>query len=183
MYKPAKPIQHSKKVAKLPVIGPSVLVSVDQRAVDIPAKIDTGAESSAIWASNVHIDEQGILEFTLFGPGSPFYTGEVYRRSDYKVFTVRSAMGEEQIRYRTHLSLTINDRHIKVLFSLADRSKNSFPILIGRSTIKGRFLVDVSLPDVKYERKPKKPIDLKEFRTNPHRFHQKYVAKTNQKGE
>lgn len=164
------------------VIGPSVYVSVEKHAIDVPAKIDTGAESSSIWASDIHIDEKGVLSFKLFGEGSPFYTGEIHHRSDYKVFAVRSAMGQEQIRYRTTFSLSIQGRRIRVLFSLADRSKNSFPILIGKSTLKGRFLVDVSLPDIKYEKKPKKPLDLQAFRSSPHQFHQKYVAK-NKKGD
>ncbi|MBQ3309499.1 ATP-dependent zinc protease [Candidatus Saccharibacteria bacterium] len=162
----------------LTVIGPSVFVNLgDDHAKKIPAKIDTGATSSAIWASDIHIEKDGSLVFSLFGKDSPFYNGKIYRRKDYKVFTVRSAMGEEQIRYRTHFPITINGRRVRVLFSLADRSKNTFPILIGRSTIRGRFLVDVSLPNVKVRPKPKsKSVNFAEFKKDPHKFHQKYVA-------
>src|SRR5262249_24707707 len=41
----------------------------------VPAKIDTGADSSAVWASNVHID-RGVLHFNFFAPGSSFYKPE-----------------------------------------------------------------------------------------------------------
>lgn len=172
-----------RKTEELPVIGPSTLVSVGERT-DIPAKIDTGAEASAIWASNINIDENGILRFTLFDENSPFYNGEVIETKEYKVVVTRSAMGQEQIRYRVHMPVKINGRKIRVLFSLADRSKNSFPILIGRRTLKGKFIVDVSLPDIEYERKPKEmEVKLRDFRKNPYEFHKKYVAEKNYRKE
>lgn len=168
-----------RKTEELPVIGPSVLVSIGERT-DIPAKIDTGAEASAIWASDINIDENGILRFTLFGENSPFYDGEVIETKEYKVVVTRSAMGQEQIRYRVYMPIKINGRKIRVLFSLADRSKNSFPILIGRRTLKGKFVVDVSLPDIEYERKPKEmEVKLRDFRKDPYEFHKKYVAGKN----
>lgn len=160
----------------LPVIGPSAIITIDD-IEGVPAKIDTGAGASAVWASDIAIDKDGVLYFCLFGKSSPFYTGKVYKRTDYKVIAVRSAMGQEEIRYRVHFSVKIAGRKIKVLFSLADRSRNSFPILIGKRTLSGKFLVDVSLPDIEYEIKPKQKIDLKSFKENPHKFHQKYVKK------
>jgi len=42
---------------------------------NVPAKIDTGADSSSVWVSNVRVDKKGILRFNLFGEGSPYYTG------------------------------------------------------------------------------------------------------------
>lgn len=175
---------YKENIKELPIIGPSALVSIGNRAIDVPAKIDTGAEASAIWASHIRIDENGILKFRLFGEGSPFYNGKVYKRTDYKVVVARSAMGQEQIRYRVYFPIKINGRKIRVLFSLADRSKNSFPILIGKRTLQGKFLVDVSLPDIEYEPKPKRKIDLKTFKKDPHKFHNEYVKyQSKKKGE
>lgn len=172
---------YKRENTEIPIIGPSVLVSIGKRAIDVPAKIDTGAEASSIWASKIRIDKDGILKFALFGESSPFYNGKIYKRKDYKVLVVRSAMGQEQIRYRVHFPVIINGHRIRVLFSLADRSKNSFPILIGKRTLQGKFLVDVSLPDVKYERKSKVKIDKKQFLKDPHKFHQKYVKERSKK--
>ncbi|MBQ3325535.1 ATP-dependent zinc protease [Candidatus Saccharibacteria bacterium] len=166
----------SEKKDKLPIIGPSALVSIGKRAIDVPAKIDTGAEASSIWASKIRIDKDGVLKFALFGEGSPFYNGKIFKRTEYKAIVTRSAMGQEQIRYRVYMPVKINGRKIRVLFSLADRSKNSFPILIGKRTLQGKFVVDVSLPDIEYKRKPKeKEYSLKEFKKNPYKFHKKYV--------
>lgn len=157
-----------------PIIGPSVYISVAHRD-NVPAKIDTGAEASSIWASNVRVGKDGLLRFSLFGPASPFYNGKVIKRKDYKVMVVRSAMGQEQMRYRVHLPIKINGRKINVLFSLSDRSRNSFPILIGRRTLQGKFVVDVSLPDVEFEFKPKQKLDLEQFKKDPYEFHKTYM--------
>ncbi len=166
-----------KKEKRLPIIGPSALVSIVDMVENVPAKIDTGAEASAIWASKIHVDKDGVLSFVLFDETSPFYDGKVYKFTDYKVVVARSAMGQEQIRYRVYLSVRIGGKRIRVLFSLANRSKNSFPILIGKRTLHGKFMVDVALPDIEYERKPKEhQAVLKEFKKDPHEFHQKYVA-------
>lgn len=160
-----------------PVVGPSVYISVAHRE-NVPAKIDTGAEASSIWASKIRVDKDGTLKFSLFGPSSPFYNGKIIKCKDYKVMVVRSAMGQEQLRYRVHLPIKIKGRTINVLFSLSDRSRNSFPILIGRRTLQGKFVVDVSLPDVDFGLKPKQKINLKEFKKDPYKFHKTYMQKS-----
>ena len=161
-----------------PVIGPSVYISVAHRD-NVPAKIDTGAEASSIWASNIRVGKDGTLKFSLFGPSSPFYNGKIIKRKDYKVMVVRSAMGQEQLRYRVHLPIKIDGRTINVLFSLSDRSRNSFPILVGRRTLQGKFIVDVSLPDVVCDVRPKQKLDLRGFKKNPYKFHKTYMQGQN----
>ena len=161
-------------------IGSNILIDVADFK-DVPAKVDTGADSSAIWASDINVTKNHVLEFKLFGPKSEFYTGESIRTKDFNVAVVRSAHGDEQIRYRTKLSAKINGRKIKILFNLADRSRNQFPILIGRRTIKNKYIVDVSEKAIKHA-KITKTIGLnKKLQQNPYEFHQKYV-KSKEKG-
>ena len=162
---------------KLPTISSSALVSIGGRD-NIPAKIDTGADSSSIWVSHLRVDKDGTLKFRLFGEGSPFYNGKVVKRREFKVAVVRSATGEEQVRYRTYFTLKIAGKKIKALFNLSDRSNNNFPVLIGRRSISGKFLVDVSKTQVK--RPPKNPRSkplMKELRENPYEFYKKYSKK------
>lgn len=144
----------------------------------IPAKIDTGADSSSIWASHIRITKDGILRFRLFDEGSPFYTGKAFVRKDYKVAVIRNASGYEQIRYRTHLRVVLGGRKIKVLFNLSDRSNNNFPILIGRRTIARKFVVDVSRNHTAIlPKNPKTKIVQKRLAENPYEFHRKYIKK------
>ena len=161
----------------LPIIGSTMLVSVGGRD-NVPAKIDTGADSSSIWVSDLSVDKDGVLKVHLFGKTSPFYSGKVVKRKDYKVAVVRSATGEEQVRYRTYFTLKMAGKKIKVLFNLSDRSKNNFPVLIGRRSISKKFLVDVSRSEV--QRPPKNPRTkplTKELQENPYEFYKKYSKK------
>ena len=163
------------------IIGSTEFVNFGERAQKIPAKIDTGADSSAVWASNIHIDKDGVLKFSLFGEGSPYYDGKIFKRTDYSVARVRSSSGHEQIRYRTHFWVKISGRKIKMLMNLSDRSKNEFPVLIGRRSISGKFLVDVSRKNVR-RKKPSVTSSLnEEVKLNPYEFYKKYHQKGGKK--
>lgn len=160
---------------KLHIIGSNERISIGQRAVDVLAKIDTGADTSSIWASHIRVGKDGILRFRLFDEGSKYYTGKVYKRKDYKVAVVRSAMGHEQIRYRTHFTITLAGRKIRVLFNLSDRSKNNYKVLIGRRTIAGKFVVDVSKKVVSYPKIAQTKKLNEKLQNDPHAFHKEYV--------
>lgn len=159
-----------------PVVGSTELVSVGG-IEGVPAKIDTGADSSAIWVSNIDVDKDGNLHFCLFGKGSKLFSGEVIERAQksYKVKVVRSSNGEEEIRYSTALPLEISGRKLKATFTLADRSKNNFPVLIGRRTLKGKFLVDVSKTAVEKATNPRTSHLNSELERDPFAFHKKYI--------
>ena len=160
-----------KQVKKsLEVIGSTVVVDIDD-IKNVPAKVDTGADTSSIWASQINITEDDVLEFTLFGKSSPFYTGEIIKRTDYKVAVVRSATGEEQVRYRTHLPLRLKGRKINVLFNLSNRSRNNAPILIGKRTIRDKFIVDVSKHAVKLPKRSEERRIGKECRSRWSPYH------------
>lgn len=160
---------------KLQIIGSSERISIGKRAVDVPAKIDTGADTSSIWASHIRVGKDGILRFRLFDEGSKYYSGKVYKRKDYKVAIVRNANGHEQIRYRTHFAITIANKKIKVLFNLSDRSRNNYPVLIGRRTVSNKFAVDVSRKAITYPKIAKTKKLNKELRDDPYQFHKKYA--------
>lgn len=160
--------------SNLEVIGRNALVTFNGIAKGVPAKVDTGADSSAVWATNVRVDEDHHLHFTLFGEGSPYYTGEEIVTDNYSVASVRSSSGHTQIRFRATLPVKIAGRRINVRFTLADRHRNAYPILIGRRTLARRFVVDVTQSE--YEARPRstaRPLN-DEFDKNPYAFYKKY---------
>lgn len=162
---------------KLQIIGSNTMVDIISHATNVPAKVDTGADRSAIWASDIAISRDGILSFKLFGKGSLYYTGETITRRAYKVAIIRSSNGHEQVRYRIALSLRIGGKRMKVMVYLSDRSLHNFPILLGRRTLHKKFLVDVSLKE--YERPRNQPAGLnKELTKDPYKFHKKYFKKS-----
>jgi hypothetical protein len=127
----------------LSVIGRSSYVSFPELELQhIPARVDTGAKTSAIWASGV-VEEQGVLQCVLFGPDSPLYTGEVLRFETYTTKSVKSSNGLSDERYVVQLLVVVNDHRVLSSFTLANRSKQKFPILIGRNILRGKFIVNV----------------------------------------
>ena len=108
----------------------------------VPARIDTGARTSSIWASSVRETEAG-LEYVLFGDGSPFYTGNIITEPSYSELVVASSNGHIQKRYKIPLTIQIKGKRIRTFCTLADRSTQAYPILIGRNTLRGKFIVDV----------------------------------------
>lgn len=116
---------------------------VDTMQCDIPAKVDTGAYSSSVWASNID-EKDGMLRFTLLGKKHEQYTGEIIKTKNYKVVTIQNSFGESEKRYGVTLKVSFCGKRVKTFFTLADRSKKIYPVLIGRKLLKGRYLVDVS---------------------------------------
>ncbi len=132
------------KFQKPATIGPYTQISFPQLGIkNVSAKIDTGAESSSVWASNIK-ERHGMLTFSLFDADSPFYTGEELSTKDYEIRLIKNSFGHTEFRYKAKLKVSIEGRVISVKFTLANRSTNTFPVLIGRRTLQGRFLVDVS---------------------------------------
>lgn len=153
----------------LPIIGANTFVSIEGIS-DIPAKIDTGADSSSVHVENIHMSEDGVLSFNLLGK-----SGKKISTKDYKVAIVRSSNGAESVRYRAPLSLSLGGKRIRAVFSLSDRSRNNFPVLIGRKTIKGKFLVDVSDRPINTSKHPHTLKFNQELQKNPLKFHEKYI--------
>lgn len=139
----------------------------------VPVKIDTGADSSSIWATSIHIDDKHRLCFSLFSPDSPFYTGKVHKKTNYTPKMIRVASGHMQIRYSVKLSIKLDGRRILGTFTLADRSKNSYPVLVGCRLLKNKFLVDVAMGNLVSSRH-KSVVLQKEFRRDPKAFFDKY---------
>ncbi len=110
----------------------------------IPAKVDTGADISSIWATNI-IQEADSLRFELFAASSEYYTGQVIvlPASDYRLTRVANSFGTREMRYVVKMRVAVKMRVIKASFTLADRSTKIYPILLGRRMLAGKFLVDV----------------------------------------
>lgn len=147
------------------------IVIPSESARKIRVKIDTGADRSSIWASNIAMSSDGELSFTLFAPESKFYSGTVYRTKNFEVSRVRSAHGDLQVRFRVYLTIILGGKKIRDTFTLADRSKNKYPALIGCKILNKKFLVDVSKGFIRENRSD----DLtQELKRDPKAFFEKY---------
>ncbi len=109
----------------------------------IKARIDSGATVASLWASNIE-ERSGRLYYTLFGPSSALYNGKVHYTDQFSKRIVTSSMGHTQERYQIKTSIIIKGKRIRATFTLADRSKQIYPVLIGRNVLRNKFIIDVS---------------------------------------
>ncbi|HVU59723.1 MAG TPA: RimK/LysX family protein [Candidatus Saccharimonadales bacterium] len=131
-HKPISPIG-SKELVDFPDLG----------LTKVPARVDTGAAGSAIWASDIRV-ENGQLSFSLFAPGSALHREEVLTSDAYRTTVVKNSFGDTEFRYMIRLRIRLGSRTVRCWFSLADRSNNTYPVLLGRNFLRGRFVVDVT---------------------------------------
>lgn len=140
------------------VIGATDIVDLpDLGWYHVPVRVDSGAATSSIHCSHVKLikkDNQNILHFYLDAKkGAPQQSFSV---QDFKETVVRNSSGKEEKRYviKTHIKLF--GRKIRTEFSLANRQKMSYPILLGRKLLKNRFIIDVAQKDLSAKRKIEK---------------------------
>ena len=128
----------------------------DLNLFDVPCKIDTGAETSAIHCHKVKlIERQGkeIITFYLLDPEHPQYSGIEFRSEDFKEKKIKSSFGHTEFRYVIKSKIKLFGRVIKLDLTLADRERMKFPVLLGKKLLKNRFLVDVGLKNLSYNLK------------------------------
>lgn len=154
------------------VIGREVAIDFGDEIQAVPAKVDTGADGSAVWASEIFVDEDHILHFKLFGKGSKYYTGIEHTTSEFSVIMTKSSLGGTALKYRVKLSIVIAGRRIRASFGLSDRATHNYPVLIGRRTLNKKFIVDVSLSNNLVKVKKNTPGGLNtRMKKDPYRFY------------
>lgn len=113
---------------------------------NIESKIDTGAETSVLHCEDFKIFEKD---------GHRFITCHIIPHLDqeelltltfpvHRERVVKSSFGQTETRYIFLTKIRMFDRLFDIKLSLRDRSSMSYPMLLGRNFISGKFLVDVS---------------------------------------
>lgn len=148
------------------LIGRSELIAFPDFFIDtIPAKTDTGAYRSAIHASDIVVKTEGgkkILTFQLLKghAGAPYHR-EV-KTADFKKVTVENSFGHEEERYSVVLKVKVGPRVCMTEFTLADRSKKTYPVLLGRTLTNGRFMVDTEISNIDRRKLKTLKVNLQE---------------------
>ncbi len=128
----------------------------DFNLFNVPAKIDTGAETSSIHCQRARIiekDGKEFLGFKLLDPSYKNYSAQEYRTENFEERQIKSSTGHAQFRFVVKMNITLFAQTFLTEFSLADRESMKFPVLIGKKLLKNRFLVDVSQKDLSYKLK------------------------------
>jgi hypothetical protein len=124
------------------VVGWRELVSLPELGlVGIPAKIDTGARTSSLHGQVLEDfvrDGERFVRFAVDWDGTRHFCEAVH--VDLRGIT--SSNGDQQTRFVIKSPLTIGNLTFRAEISLADRSQMQFPMLIGRTALRRRMVVD-----------------------------------------
>ncbi|MEY2423342.1 MAG: hypothetical protein QOI95_3409 [Acidimicrobiaceae bacterium] len=107
------------------------------------AKVDTGAKSSSLHAWDIRVDETtGVVGFNLH----PWQddesvviaaTAPLVEHRD-----VRSSNGEVEVRPVIRTNALVLGRQLEIELTLTSRDEMGFRMLLGRSAVRRRFVVD-----------------------------------------
>lgn len=134
------------------IIGRAETIDFPARLlVDVPAKIDTGAYYSAIHATDIkEVIRKGkkVLKFTLLGNHPSFPYSREIEIPNYSTKSIENSFGHKQDRYMIKLKVKVAGKIFFTEFTLADRSTKVFPILLGRTSLNKRFMVDTDIAHI-----------------------------------
>ena len=123
-------------------VGWRELVSLPELGLaGIPAKIDTGARTSSLHADVLDDFTRGGERFVRFAvdwDGQRHFCEAVH----VDVRGITSSNGDQQTRFVIKTPLMIGKIRFRAEISLADRSQMQFPMLIGRTALRRRMVVD-----------------------------------------
>ncbi|HTA82306.1 MAG TPA: RimK/LysX family protein [Bacteroidia bacterium] len=118
----------------------------------IAAKIDTGAYYCSLHCHHIevrNIDGKNLLFFTLLDPTHPEYKDKEIKFKNFETKQIRNSFGDTEERFSIRTAIRLHGRRIKTWVTLTDRGSMTYPMLIGRRILKNKFLVDVSLNELK----------------------------------
>ncbi|MDO7854782.1 ATP-dependent zinc protease family protein [Hymenobacter convexus] len=139
------------------VLGRRELVDFPAFALGgVEAKVDTGAYTSAIHCTDIHIEtdaeQRPVLVVRLLDPDHADADGRPLAFPDFALRDIRSSNGEVQERYVIRATIQLYGEEFEAEFSLSDRSDMKYPVLLGRSLLRqGRFVVDVAKRNLSYK--------------------------------
>lgn len=110
---------------------------------NIEARIDTGAKTSSIHATNIKILNKNLVEFEVLDKYK-------FQKKIHKIAIVKSSNGIEEKRVFIKSTIKIFDKNYEIELSLNDRKNMQFPLLIGRELLEKGFIVDVSQQNLSY---------------------------------
>lgn len=110
----------------------------------VSAKIDTGARTSCLHADITETFDRDGMTWVRFELGLHDESNDpiVCELPVEDQRRITSSNGETEERFIVKTGLILGDQRFDAEFSLTNRSDMKFPILIGRTALKKRFLVD-----------------------------------------
>jgi hypothetical protein len=128
--------------------------------MEIDAKIDTGAYTSALHVKGIEAFEkeggEPWVRFKLDHPHHPAFNNKQFNMPVHAHKHIKSSSGQSELRYIVRTSIVLFGKRYMAEFSLTDRSAMDFPVLLGRKLLYRKFLVDVTQKNLSFKLKLKR---------------------------
>jgi hypothetical protein len=131
-------------IPAMPVVGWVEKVSIEPEKYKLRARMDTGANTSSIHASDVQIFDRGGKRFVSFLITNKRGRTLLLERPLIRHAAIRQDFGEPQKRPVIELSVCVGNIKKTIEVNINDRSGMNYPMLIGRTFLAGSYLVDSS---------------------------------------
>lgn len=143
------PVKEEKKY-ELGIIGAVEPVYILPHKIALLARIDTGATTSSLDAKNITLFERDGVQWVSFDvldkkTKTPHHFEKKLRR---KISIKR--IGQDEDRFVVNMDILFGTKTITEEFTLANREKFKYPVLIGRNILTGRAVVDTSISNTFY---------------------------------
>lgn len=122
----ARPLIGWKEDVALPSLGAGTLI----------AKIDTGAKISALHADDIEVAGHTVHFSLVLGGKTRKCSAPLVDQKK-----IKSSNGSSELRPVIETEIQVGEHHFKSLVTLTNRTDMGVPMLLGRLSLKGRFLV------------------------------------------
>ena len=127
------------------IVGWAEIVSIYPGSIKIKAKLDTGAEHSSLNTKKIEYFDVAGESWVRFELRNFEERLETYEARIMRIAKIKR-LGQEAVNRPTiNLGICIGSTYKKVEVNLTDRSGFNYQMLIGRSFLKGSFLIDPEL--------------------------------------
>ena len=127
------------------IIGEAEKVTFTSKDLRLNARIDTGAQTSSLGV----VDQQPFerdgkkwLDFSVQDPNSGKLIN--FKLPVVRIAEIKRHGAAAQERPVVKLKIKLGDIEMEREFTLADRARYTFPVLIGRNVLSDKYLVDVN---------------------------------------
>jgi hypothetical protein len=134
----------AKPAPDRPIVGWREWVGLPDLGIGwVKAKVDTGARSSSLHAWDVEVDEAaGEVRFSVHPVQHDDDLAVPVRAALLAFREVRSSNGEVERRPAILTTARLGDRAVVIELTLTNRDEMGFRMLLGRTALRRRFLVD-----------------------------------------
>jgi hypothetical protein len=129
---------------KLTIFGEAEYITIKPDNIRLKARIDTGATTSSIHATQVKRYERDGKKWVKFNLVRNNGQKIAMNKRVIRTIEVKRHGADQQSRPVVNLDIAMGKIKKTTQFSLTDRSQFKFPVLIGRSLLKGTAIVDVN---------------------------------------